>query len=117
MTRGVLAVRTLTCVAVTLVVAAGVVPAHAQKAPPVSHTAVTDQMLSNAAADAKNWLSYGKDYSNTRYASSKKITTQNVGTLIPRWVYQTGGPIGSFETDRKSTRLNSSHTVLYRMPS
>src|SRR5438034_1064516 len=98
MTRGVLAVRTLTCVAVTLVVAAGVVPAHAQKAPPVSHTAVTDQMLSNAAADAKNWLSYGKDYSNTRYASSRKITTQNVGTLIPRWVYQTGGPIGSFET-------------------
>src|SRR5712691_3967835 len=98
MTRGVLAVRTLTCVAVTLVVAAGVVPAHAQKAPPVSHTAVTDQMLSNADADAKNWLSYGKDYSNTRYASSKKITTQNVGTLIPRWVYQTGGPIGSFET-------------------
>src|SRR3989454_513742 len=98
MTRGVLAVRTLTCVAVTLVVAAGVVPAHAQKAPPVSHTAVTDQMLSNAAADSKNWLSYGKDYSNTRYASSRKITTQNVGTLIPRWVYQTGGPIGSFET-------------------
>src|SRR5438034_1194569 len=98
MTRGVLAVRTLTCVAVTLVVAAGVVPAHAQKAPPVSHTAVTDQMLSNADADAKNWLSYGKDYSNTRYASSRKITTQNVGTLIPRWVYQTGGPIGSFET-------------------
>ncbi len=98
MTRGVLAVRTLTCVAVTLVVAAGVVPADAQKAPSVSHTAVTDQMLSNAAADAKNWLSYGKDYSNTRYASSRKITTQNVGTLIPRWVYQTGGPIGSFET-------------------
>src|SRR3989454_2890024 len=98
MTRGVLAVRTLTCVAVTLVVAAGVVPAHAQKAPPVSHTAVTDQMLSNAAADSKNWLSYGKDYSNTRYASSRKITTQNVGTLVPRWVYQTGGPIGSFET-------------------
>src|SRR5436309_5478619 len=98
MTRGVLAVRTLTCVAVTLVVAAGVVPADAQKAPPVSHTAVTDQMLSNAAADAKNWISYGKDYSNTRYTRSKKITSQNVGALVPRWVYQTGGPIGSFET-------------------
>jgi len=62
MTRGVLAVRTLTCVAVTLVVAAGAAPAHAQKAPPVSHTAVTDQMLSNAAAYANNWLSYGKDF-------------------------------------------------------
>src|SRR2546430_5594845 len=98
MTRGVLAVRTLTCVAVTLVVAAGVVPPHARKPPPVGHTAVTDQMLANASRDAKNWLSYGKDYSNTRYASSKRINARNVGTLVPRWVYQTGGPIGSFET-------------------
>src|SRR5207244_12576642 len=99
---------------------------------------ITDQMVSNAAADAKNWLSYGKDYGNTRYTRSKKITSQNVGALVPRWVYQTGGPIGSFETtplvvdgvmylttpfnhaialdartgDRKSTRLNSSHQII-----
>jgi glucose dehydrogenase len=55
-------------------------------------------MLSNASGDAKNWLSYGKDYSNTRYTSSKGINSRNAGTLVPRWVYQTGGPIGSFET-------------------
>src|SRR2546428_8195718 len=96
MTRGVLAVRTLTCVAVALVVAAGVAPAHAQKGPSVSHTAVTDQMLSNAAADATNWLSYRKDYSNTRYASSKKTTNQHAGTLIPRSMYQTAVPLGAF---------------------
>src|SRR5438034_6307833 len=89
--------RTVTWVAVTLLVAAGVVPAQAQRAP-VTHTEVTDQMLANAPADAKNWLSYGKDYSNTRYTTSKKINAQNIGTLVPRWVYQTGGPIGSFET-------------------
>src|SRR2546426_554717 len=89
--------RTVTWVAVTLLVAAGVVPAQAQRAP-VTHTEVTDQMLANAPADAKNWLSYGKDYSNTRYTTSKKVNAQNVGTLVPRWVYQTGGPIGSFET-------------------
>src|SRR6058998_3875629 len=89
--------RTVTWVAVTLLVAAGVVPAQAQRAP-VTHTEVTDQMLANAPADARNWLSYGKDYSNTRYTTSKKINAQNVGTLVPRWVYQTGGPIGSFET-------------------
>ena len=90
--------RSVTCVAVMLLVAAGAVAARAQSPPAGTHTTVTDQMLSNAAADAKNWLSYGKDYGNTRYTRSKKITSQNVGALVPRWVYQTGGPIGSFET-------------------
>src|SRR5947208_3978430 len=88
---------TVSWAAVLLLVAAGAAPAQAQ-GPSVTHTTVTDQMLSNASRDAKNWLSYGKDYSNTRYASSKRINARNVGTLVPRWVYQTGGPIGSFET-------------------
>jgi glucose dehydrogenase len=69
--------------AVILLVAAGAVPAQAQ-GPSVAHTAVTDQMLSNASGDAKNWLSYGKDYSNTRYTSSKAIDARNAGTLVPR---------------------------------
>ena len=64
----------------------------------VQHTAVTDEMLLNAQAATKNWLTYGKNYSNTRYVASKQINAQNVHTLVPRWVYQTGGPIGSFET-------------------
>jgi glucose dehydrogenase len=64
----------------------------------VEHTAVTDEMLLNTQADAKNWLTYGKNYSNTRYVTSKQINAQNVRTLVPRWVYQTGGPISSFET-------------------
>src|SRR5207249_12318340 len=89
--------RTVTWVAVTLLVAAGVVPAQAQRAP-VTHTEVTDQMLANAPADAKNWLSYGKDYSNTRHTTSEKLHAQNIGTLVPRRVYQTGAPIGSFDT-------------------
>src|SRR5438093_1546587 len=89
--------RVVICVAVMLMVAACAVTTQAQR-PSVSHTSVTDRMLTNAAADARNWSSYGKDYSNTRYTSSKQIDTQNVGALVPRWVYQTGGPIGSFET-------------------
>jgi len=89
--------RVVICVAVMLMVAACAVTTQAQR-PSVSHTSVTDRMLTNAAADARNWPSYGKDYSNTRYTSSKQIDTQNVGALVPRWVYQTGGPIGSFET-------------------
>src|SRR5438093_585757 len=89
--------RVVICVAVMLMVAACAVTTQAQR-PSVSHTSVTDRMLTNAAADARNWSSYGKDYSNTRYTSSKQIDTQNVGALVPRWVYQTGGPIGPFET-------------------
>ena len=64
----------------------------------VQHTAVTDDMLLNAEAATKNWLTYGQNYSNTRYVRSKQINAQNAHTLVPRWVYQTGGPIGSFET-------------------
>lgn len=82
------------CLAALLVLPMAAGPALAQ----VTHTTVTDQMLLNARADAKNWLTYGKDYSNTRYVTSKQITAQNVATLVPRWVYQTSGPIGSFET-------------------
>src|SRR2546428_3052997 len=89
--------RTVTWVAVTLLVAAGGVPAQAQRAP-VTHTEGTDQTLANAPADAKNWLLHGKDYSNTRYTTSKKVNAQNVGTLVPRWVYQTGAPIDSSDT-------------------
>src|SRR6266545_8190333 len=69
-------------------------PALAQ----VMHTDVSDQMLLGAKADAKNWLTYGKDYSNTRYVTSTQINAQNVPSLVPRWVFQTSGPIGSFET-------------------
>jgi len=64
----------------------------------VKHIAVTDEMLLKAQAQTKNWLTYGKDYSNTRYVTSKQINAQNAHTLVPRWVYQTGGPISSFET-------------------
>lgn len=80
--------------ATVLALAVGAAPGAAQ----VRHTPVADQMLLNAPADAKNWLTYGKDYSNTRYVTSRQINAQNVSSLVPRWVYQTSGPIGSFET-------------------
>jgi len=63
----------------------------------VQHTVVTDEMLLNAVNDARNWLMYGHDYTNQRYSALSQINTRNVHTLVPRWVFQTGGPIGSFE--------------------
>ncbi|MBI4591281.1 MAG: PQQ-dependent dehydrogenase, methanol/ethanol family [Candidatus Rokubacteria bacterium] len=82
------------CLAVLFLLSPGGVPALAQ----VTHTPVSEQMLMNAAADGKNWLTYGKNYANTRYSPSRQINAQNASLLVPRWVYQTGGPIGSFET-------------------
>ena len=57
-------------------------------------------MLMGARSDAeKNWLMYGRDYSNQRWSPLSQITTANVGALRVTWIYQTGIPrLGSFET-------------------
>lgn len=58
---------------------------------------ITDEMLAGADGDAKNWLLGGKNYSNHRYSALDQITAQNVGTLTPVAVVQTGYT-ASFET-------------------
>ncbi len=62
----------------------------------VKHTEVTDEMLLNAGKDGKNWLMYGRDYTNQRYSPLTQITTANVSKLVPKWVFQTG-VVHSFE--------------------
>lgn len=84
----------------------GPVPAWSEETPVAAPAAaaevpappVTAEMLLQAQADPKSWLTYGKDYSNQRYVTSRQISVENVRSLVPRWVYQTGGPIGSFQT-------------------
>jgi alcohol dehydrogenase (cytochrome c) len=62
-------------------------------------TSVTDDMLKNARADGKNWTIFGHDYTNQRYSPLAQITTANVASLRPAWIYQTGiSRLGSFET-------------------
>jgi alcohol dehydrogenase (cytochrome c) len=69
----------------------------AVKAP--TFTNVTDAMLTNARTDGKNWLTYGRDYTNQRYSPLAQITTANVSSLRAAWIYQTGiSRLGSFET-------------------
>lgn len=69
----------------------------AVKAP--TFTDVTDAMLTNARTDGKNWLTYGRDYTNQRYSPLAQITTANVSSLRAAWIYQTGiSRLGSFET-------------------
>jgi len=39
---------------------------------------------------AKEWPTYGGDYSNQRYSKLDQINTSNVASLVPRWTFQTG---------------------------
>jgi len=62
-------------------------------------TPVTNAMLLGARQDGKNWISYGRDYSNQRWSPLTQINTANVGNLRVTWMYQTGiSRLGSFET-------------------
>jgi alcohol dehydrogenase (cytochrome c) len=54
-------------------------------------------MLLNAASNPKEWLMYGHDYTNDRYSGLDQINASTVGSLVPRWIFQTG-IVASFET-------------------
>jgi alcohol dehydrogenase (cytochrome c) len=58
---------------------------------------ITDPMMLNADADTKNWLLHGRTYDNQRFSPLKRINTDNVLSLYPAALVQTGMP-ASFET-------------------
>jgi glucose dehydrogenase len=68
-----------TCVALLLCSAA-----------PFAADGVDDARLLRAGADASNWLTYGRDYSNQRFSPLSEINAQTVRRLAPRWIYQSG---------------------------
>ena len=49
-----------------------------------------DARLLAADADADNWLTYGRGYSNQRFSPLAQIDTGNVSKLKPAWVYRSG---------------------------
>ena len=62
-------------------------------------TEVTDDMMRVAGTDgnARNWLTYGGAYNNQRYSPLTQINRDNVVNLVPRWIFQHGSTLGSFE--------------------
>jgi alcohol dehydrogenase (cytochrome c) len=76
-------------------------------APPTNHVfaplpqgasvSVSDAMLQAAGSDAKNWLLDGRTYANDRYSPLKQINADNVKSLAPVAIVQTGYS-ASFET-------------------
>ena len=59
--------------------------------PPVAaQSIVTDESLLTAPMDSNNWLMAGRDYSSTRFSPLRKITTENVKRLVPKWSFSLG---------------------------
>jgi alcohol dehydrogenase (cytochrome c) len=58
---------------------------------------VTDQAMQSADSNRKDWLLHGRDYSNQRYSPLRQINDQNVDSLKPSAIIQTG-MTASFET-------------------
>jgi alcohol dehydrogenase (cytochrome c) len=62
-----------------------------------STDAVDDQRLHAAAKADGDWITFGRDYSNQRFAPLQAIDRSNVARLAPAWVYQLG-TVGSTQT-------------------
>jgi quinohemoprotein ethanol dehydrogenase len=65
--------------------------APAQPAVMVSEAAtVSDTDLVNAGSNASEWLSYGRDYGETRFSPLNQISVDNISELGVAWTYDTG---------------------------
>src|SRR3954449_8608278 len=59
------------------------------KAPPVT-TGLTHERILNARSEPHNWLTYYGAYDGQRYSTLDQINKENVGKLVPQWVFQAG---------------------------
>lgn len=61
---------------------------------------VTPQMLMDGQKDQTKWLMFGGNYTSQRHSPLTQLTPQNVGGLVPQWIFQSGqnAPGRGFET-------------------
>jgi PQQ-dependent dehydrogenase (methanol/ethanol family) len=59
------------------------------RVPVPAFTVISDALLAGGAADS-NWLVHGGDYWNRRFSALAQIGRDNVASLVPVWVHQTG---------------------------
>src|ERR1700686_5224872 len=85
--------------AACLSVAASAAAEAQGRAPPAdaSKDVVDDQRLHAAAQAEGDWITFGRDYSNQRYAPLRAIDRSNVAGVGPPWTYQLG-TVGSAQT-------------------
>ena len=51
---------------------------------------IDDERLLGAQDDTRNWLTYGRDYSNQRFSRLARINRENVNRLAPAWTFKSG---------------------------
>ena len=67
-----------------------VIAAATETGPRAKPGGVTRERLRNAAADAANWLSHGRDFSEQRFSPLDQINEQNVSDLGLAWTFDLG---------------------------
>lgn len=68
---------------------------------------VTFDRLLNSAREPQNWLTNGGSYDGHRFSPLDQINPRNAGSLMAKWVYQTGAP-----SDGSNGRFESSPLVV-----
>jgi glucose dehydrogenase len=92
------------CAACLSVAASTAAEAQGRPAPTDASKSVVDDRRLHAAALAEgNWITFGRDYSNQRYAPLRAIDRSNVARLAPAWRYQLG-TVGSALSSTRGRR-------------
>ena len=60
------------------------------KAPAVVKGLSNDRILNARDSEPHNWLTYYGAYDGQRYSKLDQINKDNVGKLVPQWVFQAG---------------------------
>ncbi|MEO8099252.1 MAG: PQQ-dependent dehydrogenase, methanol/ethanol family [Acidobacteriota bacterium] len=87
----------LTLVAAAFAVTAFLVSAQQPGSAPAKQAKkkVDDAALRNASKNAEEWLTYGRDYSETHFSPLKQIDASNVKRLGLAWSWETESPAGA----------------------
>lgn len=81
--------------AAAIAATAFLIPAQQPRATVAKQAKVTDAALRNAAKNAEEWITYGRDQSETHFSPLKQIDTTNVKRLGLAWSYETDSPAGA----------------------
>jgi quinohemoprotein ethanol dehydrogenase len=71
------------------------IPAQQPRTAATKQAKVTDAVLRNAAKNAEEWITYGRDQSETHFSPLKQIDATNVKRLGLAWSYETDSPAGA----------------------
>ncbi|PYR27614.1 MAG: hypothetical protein DMF92_15975 [Acidobacteria bacterium] len=58
-------------------------------APRMSTRAITEQDLLAGLKDQTRWLTFSGEYNGQRHSPLTQLTPQNIGGLVPQWIFQT----------------------------